>query len=86
MESAKRIGGIRALLPYEVGLCESLGITEKEYFEFLDLTEAYFPERKKEYEHVPNIVNMPQAIALPGWMVAAGGGLSAWGQIAIGIA
>ena len=85
MEPHRRIGGFRTLLPYEVGLCESLGITEKEYFEFLDLTEAYFPERKKEYDHVPNIVNMPQ-VALPGWMVAAGGGLSAWGQIAIGIA
>ena len=29
MESAKRIGGIRALLPYEVKLCESLGITAR---------------------------------------------------------
>ena len=86
MEPHRRIGGFRTLLPYEVGLCESLGITEKEYFEFLDLTEVYLPERKKEYDHIPHVVAGPAAAILPGWMLAAGGGLSAWGQIAIGIA
>jgi len=89
LEPHRRIGGFRTLLPYEVGLCESLGITEKEYFEFLDLTEAYFPERKKEYDHIPNIVAGPAAAVLPGWMVSTVGTtatLSAWGSIAVAVA
>ena len=62
-------------MPYEVGLCESLGITEKEYFEFLDLVEAKPVEA--------DIVMMPQA--LPAWMVA-GSGLSIWGSVAVAVA
>ena len=55
MEPRKRIGGFRALLPYEVELCEALGISDKEYFDFLDLAEAY-TARKKEYDQIPEIV------------------------------
>ena len=40
MESHRRLGGFRTLLPFEVKLCESIGITDKEYFEFLDLVDA----------------------------------------------
>ena len=57
MESHRRIGGHRTLLPFEVALCESLGISPKEYFDFLDLTDAYNLEQKKGYENVPLIVN-----------------------------
>ena len=80
MESHRRIGGFRALLPFEIKLCESIGITDKEYFEFLDLIEAK-PVKA-------DIVNMPAA--LPAWMVvttATGGlALSFWGTVAITVA
>ena len=81
MESHRRIGGFRTLLPFEVKLCESIGITDKEYFEFLDLIEAKPVEA--------DIVNMPAA--LPAWMVvtnAAGAvtALSFWGSVAVSVA
>ena len=60
MESPRRIGGSRALLPYEAELCNALGISEKEYFEFVDLAEAAIYQRKEGYELIPNIVNMPE--------------------------
>jgi hypothetical protein len=40
LDSHRRLGGFRTLLPFEVELCESIGITDKEYFEFLDLVDA----------------------------------------------
>jgi len=77
MESPKRIGGFRSLLPYEVELCETLGITSKQYFEFWDLAEAY-TARKKEYDHIPEIVM--------GEVFIVKGVLTVWGQIAVAIA
>ena len=71
MESHRRIGGYRALLPYEVQLCESIGITDKEYFEFLDLIEARPVDA--------DIVCMPQVAAA---YVAAG----FWTKVAITVA
>tara|TARA_R100000458_G_C8277579_1_gene253147 strand:+ start:84 stop:4415 length:4332 start_codon:yes stop_codon:yes gene_type:complete len=83
MESHRRIGGYRALLPYEVKLCESIGITDKEYFEFLDLVEAKPVEA--------DIVMMPQTLVAMG--LATGGpgtgaafALNFWGQLAVSIA
>ena len=81
MESHRRIGGYRALLPYEIKLCESIGITDKEYFEFLDLIEARPVEA--------SIVCMPQA--LPAWMVVTSStgavtGLTFWGSVAVSVA
>ena len=64
-------------MPYEVELCKALGITDKEYFEFLDLAEAY-TARKKEYDHIPEIVM--------GEVLIAKGVLTIWGQIAVAIA
>jgi len=84
MESHRRIGGFRTLLPYEVELCESLGITDKDYFEFLDLVEAKPVEA--------DIVCQPQAAlaALPGFMTITGAGgalaLSFWGQVIVSVA
>ena len=80
MEPPRRIGGFRALLPYEVELCKTLGITDKEYFEFLDLAEAY-TARKKEYDHIPEIAAGPLVVT-----TAAGTTLSVWGQLAVAIA
>ena len=91
MESPRRIGGSRALLPYEAELCNSLGISEKEYFEFIDLAEAAIYQRKKEYELIPDIVNRPQVAlaALPAFMTTGAAGaltLTFAGQIIIGVA
>jgi len=84
MESHRRIGGYRTLLPYEVELCDSLGITDKEYFEFLDLVEAKPVEA--------DIVAGPAVLAaLPAFMTvgsAAAGtlALSFWGQVIVSVA
>ncbi len=66
MESPRRIGGSRALLPYEAELCNALGISEKEYFEFIDLAEAAIYQRKKGYELIPEIYAGPAAYAAIG--------------------
>ena len=47
----------RVLLPQEVELCNFVGLSEDEYFHFLDLTQAYNGKRAPEYDHIPNIVN-----------------------------
>ena len=82
MESHRRIGGYRTLLPYEVELCDSLGITDKDYFEFLDLVEAKPVEA--------DIVMMPQALVAAGLAkgtVAAGTfALTFWGQVVVSVA
>ena len=73
----------RVLLPTEADLCNALGITEKEYFQFLEGVAAIVKERSKGYEHIPEIVNMPQAIFVGG---AVSGGLTFFGQVALGVA
>ena len=82
MESHRRIGGYRTLLPYEVELCKSIGITDKEYFEFLDLVEAKPVEA--------DIVAGPAALAaLPAFMTVGSGSaiaLSFWGQVIVSVA
>jgi len=82
MESHRRIGGHRTLLPYEVELCNSLGITDKDYFEFLDLVEAKPVEA--------DIVMMPQALVAAGLATgsfAAGTfALTFWGQVVVSVA
>tara|TARA_R100000664_G_scaffold24947_1_gene34851 strand:- start:2941 stop:7272 length:4332 start_codon:yes stop_codon:yes gene_type:complete len=82
MESHRRIGGFRTLLPYEVELCESLGITDKEYFEFLDLIEAKPVEA--------DIVMMPNALIAMGFaklaVPTAAGYTILWGKIAVTLA
>ena len=68
------------LLPAEVELCETVGITEDEYWYFVELTQAYNGKRPKEYDELPYIVNF-QALGI----IAAGGGLGVTGQILLGI-
>lgn len=80
--SARQPHGRRLLLPSEVELCKTLGLCEDEYWYFVDQTAAYNGKRKEGYELIPDI----QAGPLPAWMVASGGGLSAWGQIAVAVA
>ena len=62
MVSARRPFGRRVLLPTEAELCNSLGLTEEEYFKFLEGVAAKVKERPEAYGLVPEIVNMPQAL------------------------
>ena len=59
MESFRRPGGRRVLLPAEIELCETVGITEDEYWYFVELAQAYNGKRPKEYDEIPYVVNMP---------------------------
>jgi len=45
------------LLPAEAELCNAIGLSEEEYWYFVELTEAYNGTRAKEYELVPDVVN-----------------------------
>ena len=53
--SLKRPHGPRLLLPTEIELCNVLGITEDEYWDFVDKTAAYNGTRPKGYELIPDI-------------------------------
>ena len=57
MESFRRPGGRRVLLPAEVELCETVGITEDEYWYFIELAQAYNGKRPKEYDEIPYVIN-----------------------------
>jgi len=81
MVSARSPFGRRVLLPTEADLCNALGLTEEEYFQFLEGVAAKVKERPKAYELVPDIVNMPQVIPL----LWTGTGLTFLGQIAVGV-
>ena len=70
------------LLPTEADLCNLLGLTEEEYFQFLEGVAAKVKERPKAYELVPDIVNMPQVIPL----LWTGTGLTFFGYVAAGVA
>ena len=62
MVSHKRPHGRRLLLPTEIELCNVLGITEDEYWYFLDTTAAYNGQRPKGYELIPDIRSEPVTI------------------------
>ena len=62
MESRRGFGPRGALLPYEIAICENIGITPDEYLEFFAAAYEYVEERKKEYELVPDISN--EAVSL----------------------
>ena len=47
------------LLPAEIELCKTVGITEDEYWYFIELAQAYNGKRPKEYDEIPYVVNMP---------------------------
>ena len=59
LESARRPSGRRAvLLPFEVDLCEQLGITADEYWDFIANAQDFVKERPEEYEGIPDIQNV----------------------------
>ena len=47
----------RALLPFEVDLCKTLGLTREDYFYFCQLAETKAKERPEEYAHIPDVEN-----------------------------
>ena len=73
----------RVLLPTEADLCNALGITEEEYFQFLEGVAAKIKERPEAYGLVPDLVAGPAAIAP---FYVQGAGLTFLGQIAVGVA
>tara|TARA_B100000700_G_scaffold192719_1_gene212239 strand:- start:9367 stop:13629 length:4263 start_codon:yes stop_codon:yes gene_type:complete len=77
----------RVLLPAEADLCNALGLTEEEYYQFLEGVAAKIKERPEAYGLVPEIFAGPGAGALALWKTAAaGGGLTLLGQVAVGVA
>ena len=59
MEPVGRPIGRKILLPYEIQICESLGIEPDEYFEYFDLLQQAKQERNAAFDHIPNVVNEP---------------------------
>ena len=62
MEPHRSIGNRQVLLPNEIQVCESLGITTEEYFEFFDLLTQAKKARAAEYAHIPDVRNDPVSI------------------------
>jgi len=71
------------LLPTEADLCNALGITEEEYFQFLEGVAAKIKERPEAYGLVPDLVAGPAALAP---FYVQGAGLTFLGQVAVGVA
>ena len=63
----------RVLLPTEADLCNALGLTEEEYFQFLEGVAAKVKKRPEAYNLVPNLVNGPLVVPIP---YAAAGSLT----------
>ncbi|MEC8755583.1 MAG: hypothetical protein VXX72_08125, partial [Pseudomonadota bacterium] len=59
LESIRRPSGRRVLLPYEISLCESLGITPDEYWDFIFTAQEELKARGKEYDLIPDVRNEP---------------------------
>jgi len=59
MEPHKQLGHRKILLPFEQELCQQLGISEEEYFEFLRYTSSLNGNRPKEYDNIPYVINGP---------------------------
>ena len=81
--SARQPFGRRVLLPTEADLCNLLGITEEEYWQFVEQVAAKSKERPKGYEHIPEIVNMPNVLFVEGAKTLT---LTLFGQIVVGVA
>ena len=70
----------RVLLPAEAELCNALGLTEEEYWYFVELTDAYNGKRDEAYElaGVPDVRNDPVSIII---QLVIGIALSAIGML-----
>ena len=65
MESRRGFASRRILLPSEVELCNVLGLSEEEYWFFVDKTASYNGQRSEAYDLVPDI----QATGLEPWAI-----------------
>ena len=63
LETGHGLAHRKVLLPFETEICNQLGISEKEYFEFLAEAES-LPVSREGYEHVPDIRNEATTIAI----------------------
>ena len=57
MEPHRSFTNRQHLLPYEQQICDAIGITKEEYFEYFELVHQYKKARPEEYELVPEVVN-----------------------------
>ena len=73
MEPRRGITSRRVLLPQEVELCNLLGLSEEEYWYFVDKTESYNGKRSEAYDLIPDIRCDPISASF-------------WVQLAIGVA
>ena len=64
MEPRRGITSRRVLLPQEVELCNLLGLSEEEYWYFVDKTESYNGQRSEAYDLIPNIRMDPTSILI----------------------
>ena len=70
----------RVLLPTEADLCNALGLTKEEYFQFLEGVAAKVKERPEAYGVVPSVYASGVELYI------AGQGLTVLGQIVVGVA
>ena len=76
LASGHGLTGRRVLLPFEAELCETVGITKEEYFEFLAQAEETVV-RSEEYDHIPDIRNEPVSLTTVAVQLAIGLALTA---------
>lgn len=62
MEPHRRPSGRRVLLPFEAEICNTLGLTEEDYWYFVGLTEEYNGKQPEGYELIPEVRNDPVSI------------------------
>ena len=66
------------ITPYEIDLCETLGVSTDEYWEFIHAAQEHVQKRGDEYELVPDVRNDPVSILVT---LAIGVALSAVGAL-----
>jgi hypothetical protein len=86
MVSARSPFARRVLLPTEADLCNTLGITEEEYFQFLEGVAAKVKERPAAYDLIPDIRCDPVSLGLATQVAGGGLSLTFLGQVAVGVA
>ena len=79
MESIRRPSGRRVLLPYEIDMCETLGITPDEYWDFIFAAQEHLKERDEAYALIPDVRNDPVTVAVV--QIVVGIALSALGAL-----
>ena len=64
LEAVKRPAGRRVLLQAEAELCNTVGLTENEYWHFVDLTDAYAPDEDELRNDPVTIISLVVGLAL----------------------